>query len=136
MNSNRSESVEVRILSFEDIINARKVVRTICEKIGFSLLDQTKVVTAVSELARNIIVHAKEGKVVITELHDNARSGINCSFEDNGPGISNIDQALQDGFSTSNSLGLGLGGSKRLMDQFEISSSLGRGTKVGITKWL
>jgi serine/threonine-protein kinase RsbT len=104
--------------------------------IGFNLVDQTKLVTAASELARNIIEHGGgEGHVQLDLLTNNSTNGIRLTFEDKGPGIADIDQALKDGFTSGGGLGLGLGGAKRLVNQFDIASRVGEGTRITITRW-
>lgn len=129
-----SKIIEVSISSDEDVILARQKVRFITQELGFSLLDQTRIVTAVSELARNIVVHAKEGKMSVFKTEK--RPGLRLVFEDKGPGIPNIDQAMEVGFSTVGSLGLGLKGAKRLTDEFDIITEIGKGTTISIIKWL
>ncbi|HKN86115.1 MAG TPA: anti-sigma regulatory factor [Nitrospiraceae bacterium] len=129
-----TESVSIR--SSEDVVRMRQWVRARAVGIGFSLIDQTKIVTAASELARNIIEHGGgEGHVHLDLLTHNARNGIRLTFEDKGPGIADIEQALKDGFTSGGGLGLGLGGAKRLVNQFEIASRAGEGTRITITRW-
>lgn len=128
------ELVQIGIDSDEDIIRARQKVREIAVAMGFSLLDQTRIVTAVSELARNIVVHAQSGTMTVFRAAE--RPGLRIVFEDHGPGIADLDKAMQESFSSVGSLGLGLQGAKRLSDAMEVSSSPGRGTTVVITKWL
>ena len=125
---------EAAIDSYEDIILARQKVGEIAAGMGFSLLNQTRIVTAVSELARNIVVHARSGRMIVVKAV--GRTGITIRFEDEGPGIADIGRALEAGYSTANSLGLGLQGAKRLTDKMEIASSPGKGTTVVVTKWL
>lgn len=129
----RDETVPLR--SSDDVVRARQQVRTWAQELGFSLLDQTKLITAASELARNVIVHGKGGTMRLEELHDGDRQGLRLTFEDHGPGIPNIDLALKDGYTTGNGLGLGLGGSRRLANEFTIDSRIGEGTRVTITRW-
>jgi serine/threonine-protein kinase RsbT len=117
-----------------DVVAVRRRVREISSKLGFSLVDQTKVVTAASELARNTIIHGGGGKLQLETLNG-PRAGLRLTFEDNGPGIPDIDMALRDGFTTGSGLGLGLGGAKRLASEFAISSQTGQGTRVTITRW-
>lgn len=135
---NRSENKvgEVSIMSDEDVILARQRVRLQAQETGFSLLDQTKLVTAVSELARNIVVHAKEGKVSVFKTKAGDKTGLKVVFEDKGPGIPDIEKAMEEGFSTVGSIGIGLKGARRLVDEFDIKSFPGKGTTVTITKWL
>jgi len=102
---------------------------------GFSLVDQTKIVTAASELARNVVVYGGGGTLSLEALNDGNRRGLRLAFEDNGPGIPDIEAALRDGFTTGSGLGLGLGGAKRLCNEFEIESRPGEGTRVVIARW-
>ena len=119
----------------EDIVRMRQRVRERAVAQGFSLVDQTKIVTAASELARNAVIYGGGGTVRLESLNDGTRRGLRLVFEDQGPGIPDIAQALRDGFTTGGGLGLGLGGTKRLVDEFEITSTRGAGTRVVITKW-
>lgn len=121
--------------SNEDVVRARQAARKFAKDLGFSLVEQTKIVTAASELARNTVVHGGGGRLLIESLNHDDRRGLRLKFEDQGPGIPNIDQALRDGFTTDTGLGLGLGGSKRLANEFEIHSELGKGTRVVFTRW-
>jgi serine/threonine-protein kinase RsbT len=123
------------INSSGDIVKVRQLVRECSVSLGFSLVEQTKMVTAASELARNVLEHGGGGHVRIETLQNERRKGIKLTFIDEGPGIPNIEQALKDGFSTGSGMGLGLGGAKRLTNDFEIESTPGRGTKVAITRW-
>jgi serine/threonine-protein kinase RsbT len=113
----------------------RQAVRQRAVELGFSLVDQTKIVTAASELARNTIQHGGGGRATIETVTEGIRRGVRLTFEDEGPGIANIDQAMRDGFSTGGGLGLGLSGAKRLSNEFSISSTPGRGTRVVIARW-
>ena len=127
---------EVRpIVSDDDIVRVRQAVRTLAVQLGFSLVDQTKLVTAASELARNALIYGKGGQVALEPLERNGKRGLRLSVEDRGPGIHSLELALQDGYTTGKGLGLGLGGTRRLMDEFKIDSTPGIGTKVVITKW-
>lgn len=129
-----TESVSIR--SSEDVVRMRQWVRARAIGIGFNLVDQTKIVTAASELARNIIEHGGgEGHVQLDLVTNNSMNGIRLTFEDKGPGIADIEQALKDGFTSGGGLGLGLGGAKRLVNQFEIASRAGEGTRITITRW-
>jgi serine/threonine-protein kinase RsbT len=119
----------------DDVVRVRKSVRDYATEMGLSLVDQTKVVTAASELARNTIVHGKGGAARVEALVNGIRRGVRVTFEDQGPGIADIPAAMKDGFTTGSGLGLGLGGAKRLSNEFEISSTPGKGTRVSITKW-
>ena len=123
------------VLTSEDVVSVRKVVREWATAAGFSLVEQTKIVTAASELARNTLQHGGGGTVRLEALNDPSRRGLRLVFEDRGPGIRDIEQALRDGYSTGGGLGLGLGGSKRLANEFEIESRPGEGTRVAITRW-
>jgi serine/threonine-protein kinase RsbT len=124
----------VRITSEGDLITARKAARTLATKLGFGITDVTRIVTATSELARNIISYAGSGTMKWKSLDTGTSVGVELVFEDHGPGITNVDLAMQEGFTTSNGLGLGLSGSKRLMDQMEVLSEVGKGTTVIVRK--
>jgi serine/threonine-protein kinase RsbT len=119
-----------------DIITARQQARLVAIDLGFTGSDLTRIATAISEVARNIITYAKRGAVILSAEHLGARRGILIVARDGGPGIANIAQAMTDGFSTGKTLGLGLPGAKRLMDEFEIVSEVGVGTTVTMRKWL
>ena len=119
----------------EDVVLVRQVVREWAVAAGFSLVDQTKLVTAASELARNQVEYGGGGQLVLEALNDGAKRGIRLVFEDNGPGIKDVEQAMKDGFTTGSGLGLGLGGAKRLVNEFDIQSHPGEGTRVTITRW-
>ena len=121
--------------SSEDVVRVRRIVRDWAVSLGFSLVDQTKVVTAASELARNVIVHGGGGDFRIESLNNDARRGLRLTFSDEGPGIVDMERAMKDGFTTGEGLGLGLGGAKRLVNEFLIDSQPGRGTTVIITRW-
>jgi serine/threonine-protein kinase RsbT len=127
-------SETVSVASEPDVVAVRRKVREASTKLGFSLVDQTKIVTAASELARNTIIHGAGGKMNLETLNG-PRTGLRLTFEDNGPGISDVELALRDGFTTGSGLGLGLGGAKRLVNDFEIVSRIGQGTKITITRW-
>ena len=118
-----------------DIVKVRQRVRELTLSLGFSLVEQTKMVTAASELARNALDHGGGGKVQLQVLNNDMRRGLKLTFIDEGPGIQDLEQALRDGFSTGNGMGLGLSGAKRLANEFEIESAPGKGTKVMITRW-
>ncbi|MGC5011500.1 anti-sigma regulatory factor [Streptosporangium sp. DT93] len=118
-----------------DVVLVRQHVRTVAVKVGLSLVDQTKVVTAASELARNALVYAGGGQVRVEVVHKGVRQGLRMTFSDNGPGIPDIDQALTDGWTTGGGLGLGLSGSRRLVDEFALESTPGEGTLITVTKW-
>jgi serine/threonine-protein kinase RsbT len=119
----------------EDVVLVRQVVREWSVAAGFSLVDQTKMVTAASELARNTLEYGGGGTVRLELLNDDRTRGLRLVFEDEGPGIPDVEQALRDGFTTGGGLGLGLGGSRRLASHFEIHSQPGVGTRVAITRW-
>jgi serine/threonine-protein kinase RsbT len=121
--------------SNEDVVRARQVTRKFAIDLGFSLVEQTKIVTAASELARNTVIHGGGGTLLIESVNHDARRGLRLKFEDRGPGIRNVDQALRDGYTTGSGLGLGLGGSKRLANEFEIHSEPGKGTRIVFTRW-
>lgn len=123
------------ISSSGDIVKVRQVVREWAISLGFNLVEQTKMVTAASELARNTLDHGGGGQVRMQALNNEFRRGLKLTFFDEGPGIADLEQALKDGFTTGSGMGLGLSGSKRLTNEFEIESAPGRGTKVTITRW-
>lgn len=127
--------IQVPINSDQDIVAARQKGRLLAAAMGFSPVDATLIATAISELARNIVSYAKSGEIRLSVINGSARQGIRVVAEDQGPGIFDIQQALRDGFSTSGSLGLGLPGVKRLVDEFEIVSEKNRGTTVTAQKW-
>jgi serine/threonine-protein kinase RsbT len=126
----------IPIRSDADIVTARLAVRSMAERIGFTGVDVVLIATAVSEVARNMVEYAKQGEIILANMHHGAKRGLEVLAKDEGPGISDVTQAMQDGYSTSRGLGLGLPGSKRLMDEFEIVSQVGSGTKVTMRKWL
>ncbi|QGZ30628.1 anti-sigma regulatory factor [Stutzerimonas stutzeri] len=128
-----SGSLPVRIE--QDVVLARQAVRKLAQGCGMRLIDQTKLVTAVSELARNTIVYGGGGDMDWTLLDEGPRSGIRLIFRDEGPGIADIKLAMTDGWTSGGGLGLGLTGAKRLVDEFELDSSPGQGTRISITKW-
>jgi serine/threonine-protein kinase RsbT len=127
--------IQVPIKSDQDIVTARQQGRLLATALGFSSGDATLIATAISELARNIVTYAKSGEIRLTAINGSARQGIQMIAQDHGPGISDIAQALRDGFSTSGSLGLGLPGVRRLVDEFQIVSEKNRGTTVTAQKW-
>ncbi len=126
---------QVPLQSGEDVVRLRKAVRERAVAVGFSLVDQTKFVTAASELGRNTIQYGGGGEAAIAVLTNGTRRGLRLEFVDQGPGIKDIAQALQDGFTTGGGLGLGLSGAKRLSDEFHIESEPGKGTRIVITRW-
>jgi serine/threonine-protein kinase RsbT len=123
------------IRSGEDVVLVRRLVREWAIELGFSLVNQTKLVTAASELARNALQHGGGGSVRLEMLNDGPRRGIRLEFADEGPGIVDLDRAMQDGYTTGGGLGLGLGGARRLAEEFHIDSSPGQGTRVKIARW-
>jgi serine/threonine-protein kinase RsbT len=135
MAANAIRVERLSIASSEDIVLVRQSARKLSLELGFGLVDQTKIVTAASELARNTLIHGRGGFAQLEVIQKNGRPGLRMSFEDQGPGIADIEKALQDGFSTGGGLGLGLGGARRLTNEFEIWSERGKGTRVTIVKW-
>jgi serine/threonine-protein kinase RsbT len=123
------------IKSPDDLVRVRQATRALAIQLGFSLVEQTKMVTAASELARNTMTFGGGGTLRLETLLDNGRKGLRLTFEDHGPGIPDIDLAMTDAYTSGNGLGLGLGGAKRLVNEFEISSRVGEGTRVSITRW-
>lgn len=130
-----TEEVRIPIRHDADIISARQLGREMATKIGFSGSDLTVIATAISEVVRNIVVYAGSGELVLSRVQQGARLGILIIAQDRGPGIADIDLAMMDGYSTGGSLGLGLPGSRRLMDDFDIVSTVGEGTTVTMKKW-
>lgn len=133
MTTERTELLEVR--TSNDIVRVRQLVRQWAVEAGFSLVDQTKMVTAASELARNTLEHGGGGTARVESLADGFRRGVRLVCEDQGPGIPDVDLALRDGYTSRNGLGLGLGGARRLVNEFGIDSRPGEGTRVTITRW-
>jgi serine/threonine-protein kinase RsbT len=121
--------------SSDDVVRVRQAVRAWAVDLRFSLVDQTKIVTAASELARNAVVHGRGGTVELERVEADGRRGLRLTFTDHGPGIPDIETAMKDGFTTGGGLGLGLGGAKRLVNEFEIRSQPGAGTVVRVTRW-
>ena len=126
----------VTIASGADIVTARLEGRQLAAEAGFNGSDLTVIATAISEVARNIVEYARNGEILLSIVHDGNKRGLRVVARDDGPGIPNIDQAMQDGFSTGRGLGLGLPGTRRLMDEFVIKSRVGEGTTVTATKWI
>ncbi len=133
MPASRSEELPLR--SSADVVKVRQVVRTWAAELGFSLVDQTKLVTGASELARNTLDHGRGGSVRLEIMEEAGRRGLGMMFEDQGPGIADINLALTDGYTTGNGLGLGLSGTRRLMTEFRIDSAPGQGTRVYAARW-
>jgi serine/threonine-protein kinase RsbT len=129
----RDETLDIRASA--DIVRVRQLVRARAAELGFSLVDQTKLVTGASELARNALEHGGGGQVRVEMVNDDNRQGIRMTFEDRGPGIPDTALALTDGYSTSTGLGLGLSGTRRLMSEFRIESEVGKGTRVQVARW-
>jgi serine/threonine-protein kinase RsbT len=129
----KAEQLPLR--SSEDIVTVRQAVRHWAMEMGFGLVDQTKIVTAASELGRNTIQHGQGGTARLEMFNDGPRTGLRLTFEDRGPGIPDINLAMRDGYSTGGGMGLGLSGSKRLSNEFEIESTVGKGTRVTIARW-
>ncbi len=125
----------VMIRSEADIVTARQHGRRIAGELGFTTGEQALIATAISELARNIVLYAREGEIELSEVTVGVRRGLLVVASDRGPGIADVELAMRDGFSTSGGLGMGLPGSRRLMDEFSIESAIGRGTTVRVTKW-
>jgi serine/threonine-protein kinase RsbT len=123
------------IASQEDVVIVRQAVRKASVEAGFTLVDQTKIITAASELARNALIYGGGGTVLIERMEEGARKGLRLTFTDQGPGIPDIEKALKDGYTSGNGLGLGLGGAKRLSNEFSIWSEPAKGTRVTITRW-
>jgi len=129
------ETVQAQIHSQNDVVIARQLVRRGAQQAGLSLVDQTKIVTAASELARNTLVYGRGGTMTMEVVDAGARSGVRLTFVDQGPGIPNLELALTDGWTSGNGLGMGLPGAKRLVNEFEIESRVGQGTRVSIARW-
>jgi serine/threonine-protein kinase RsbT len=123
------------IATVEDVVRVRQRVRDVAVRLGFSLVDQTKLVTAASELARNTVVYGLGGTVLIEMVASGGREGVRLTFEDRGPGIADLERALQDGYTTGTGLGLGLSGARRLSQEFNLTSRVGEGTRVTIARW-
>jgi serine/threonine-protein kinase RsbT len=130
------EAVCVRIQSSADIVTARQEGRSMAATLGFTNTTLTIIATAISEVARNIVEYAKEGEICIAPVGNGMVTGVQIVARDQGPGIVDLETAMRDGYSTSKSLGMGLPGARRLMDQFEISSVIGQGTTITMTKWI
>jgi len=129
----RTETLPVRVDA--DVVMVRQRVRAWAVEQGFGLVDQTKIITAASELARNVLVHGGGGTALLESLSEGTRKGLRLTFEDRGPGIPDLNLAMKDGFTTGSGLGLGLSGSKRLSNEFDLQSTVGEGTRVMITRW-
>jgi serine/threonine-protein kinase RsbT len=133
MPTTKTERLEIR--QSDDVVRVRQMARTLAIEVGLSLVDQTKIVTASSELARNTLDYGGGGEVMVEIVDQGGRRGLRLTFEDKGPGIADTEQALKDGYTTGKGMGLGLGGAKRLCNEFSIASKPGEGTKVSIARW-
>ncbi|MET0419617.1 MAG: anti-sigma regulatory factor [Actinoplanes sp.] len=131
--SDQGERIEVS--SDQDVVRVRQLVRTVAVAVKLSLVDQTKIVTAASELARNTLVYGGGGAVEVARVDSGRRQGIRILFTDQGPGIADLDLAFTDGYTTGGGLGLGLSGARRLVDEFDIDTAAGQGTSITVTKW-
>jgi serine/threonine-protein kinase RsbT len=129
------DEICIPVASDTDMVPARAEGRALADRLGFSRTDATLIATAISEVGRNILVHAGTGEIVLTPLYDDGRCGLEVIARDSGPGISNVETALRDGYGSRGGLGLGLPGARRLMDEFDIASRLGEGTVVTMKKW-
>ena len=128
-------SETIAVIGSEDVVRVRQAVRTKAVEAGFSLVDQTKIVTAASEIARNTVDYGGGGTVLLELLREGARRGLRLTFADEGPGIPDIERAMTDGYTSGNGLGLGLSGAKRLCNEFQIKSEPGKGTMVTLARW-
>ena len=128
-------SDELALKGGEDVVRLRQAVRERAVAVGFSLVDQTKIVTAASEIARNTVIYGRGGVARLEAIVEGARKGLRLIFEDHGPGIADVEMALRDGFTSGSGLGMGLGGARRLVNEFAIDSKPGVGTKVTLTRW-
>lgn len=135
MTLHAGEPQAITIATDADVVRVRQAVRSLAITAKLSLVDQTKLVTAASELARNTLTYGRGGSVTLAFVTDGRRTGVSAVFSDEGPGIADVELALTDGFSSGNGLGLGLSGARRLVDAFELQTKLGQGTRVEITKW-
>lgn len=131
-----ADEVKAEIRGEDDIVVARRLGRELASQLGFSITELTLIATAVSEIARNIVMYASEGWIRFQTVQSGGRHGLLVTASDEGPGIADLDLAMQDGYSTAQGLGLGLPGARRLMDHFEISTEIGVGTTVVMTKWV
>jgi serine/threonine-protein kinase RsbT len=133
MTVTKSDSLPIR--QSDDVVLVRQAVRKWSIEQGFSLVDQTKMITAASELARNTLDYGRGGTVLLEAVENDSRRGLRLTFEDQGPGIADMELALTDGYTTGKGMGMGLSGSRRLVNEFEIESRVGEGTRVRITRW-
>ncbi len=132
---NVTKSDDLPLSTEQEIVLGRQMVRKLCQELTFSLVDQTKMVTAASELARNALVHGGGGSLHWECLLDGTKKGLRLTFADKGPGIANLELAMTDGWTSGSGMGMGLSGAKRLVNEFEIESQVGKGTRVTITRW-
>jgi serine/threonine-protein kinase RsbT len=135
VSSSSGEAQTVEIATDADVVRVRQMARALAARAGLSLVDQTKLITAASELARNTLIHGGGGTATLDLSQNGARSGVQAVFSDHGPGIPDVSLALQDGWTSGSGLGLGLSGSRRLVDKFELDTEVGQGTTVLIVKW-
>lgn len=126
---------EIKIQSEHDLLRTRKIMRTISKDLGYDVVNQTKLITAISELTRNVILYAGKGTLFIEQIYRGCKNGLRIRVIDSGPGIPDINKVMVGGYSTSGGLGKGLSGTKRLMDEFIIHSEVGKGTEIIIIKW-
>jgi serine/threonine-protein kinase RsbT len=133
MKTTRTERLGIKMS--DDVVRVRQMTRTLALDAGLSLVDQTKIITAASELARNTLDYGGGGTMLVERIDEGGRRGVRLTFEDQGPGIADIERALSDGFTSGGGLGLGLGGAKRLSNEFTITSQVGQGTKIVIARW-
>jgi serine/threonine-protein kinase RsbT len=131
-----SDDLRVPIVNEVDVVEARRSGRALAAELGFGLSDQALIATAISELARNILQYARRGELVIGVAQNGGRKGIDVVAVDQGPGIADPEKAMRDGYSTGSGLGLGLPGTRRIMDEFELDTEIGRGTRVAVKKWV
>ena len=131
----RPMTERLEVTTDQDVVRVRQLVRTVAVAVKLSLVDQTKVVTAASELARNTLVYGGGGTVQVDRVENGRRFGVQIVFADQGPGIADLDLALTDGYTTGGGLGLGLSGARRLVDEFDIDTEVGKGTSITVTKW-
>ena len=131
-----ADEIRVAIRTDADVVTARQEARTMGAALGFTSTDLTLLATAISEIARNITTYAGEGEVALRVVREGSRHGIEVEATDDGPGIANVELAMQDGYTTGNGLGLGLPGTRRLVDDFELDTSPGAGTRIRIVKWI
>jgi serine/threonine-protein kinase RsbT len=130
-----AKKVEMQLTAQEHVVAVRQATRSLAVEIGLSIVDQTKIVTAASELARNTVIYGGGGVAILEILKETTKAGVRLTFEDHGPGIPDVERAMQDGYTSGSGLGLGLGGAKRLCNEFFIHSEPGVGTRIVVTRW-